>query len=64
MNSELKQELELINVNLNAAVKNQAEIYVELAKLEKKIKEEPKDTYPADRDWRGILYDILFVICL
>ena len=46
MDNELKQELEWINANLNAAVKNQAEIYVELAKLEKKIKEESKDTYP------------------
>ena len=42
MDEDLKQELEQINDNLNAAVKNQAEIYVELAKLEKKIKEEPK----------------------
>lgn len=42
MDSDLKQELEQINANLNAAVKNQAKIYVKLEKLEKKINEEPK----------------------
>jgi len=39
MDSDLKQELEWINANLNAAVKNQAKIYVELEKIKDSIKE-------------------------
>jgi P pilus assembly chaperone PapD len=43
MDADLKQQLEWINANLNAAVKNQAEIYVELEKIKQEIKQEPKD---------------------
>ncbi len=42
MDNDLKQELEWINNNLQAAVKNQAMIYCELKKIEDKIKQEPK----------------------
>jgi hypothetical protein len=42
MDKELKQELEWLNENLQAAVKNQAMIYCELKEIEDKIKQEPK----------------------
>ena len=42
MDQELKEMLNWINENLKAVVTNQAEIYVKLEKLEKKINEEPK----------------------
>jgi P pilus assembly chaperone PapD len=42
IDKELEKMLTWINASLNAAVKNQAKIYVELEKLEKKINEEPE----------------------
>lgn len=42
MDKDLKQYLEWLNDNLQAAVKNQAMIYCELKKIEDKIKQEAK----------------------
>ena len=42
MENNLQQEIEWLNENLNAVVRNQAEIYAELKEIEGKMKQEPK----------------------
>jgi hypothetical protein len=42
MDEDLKQELDWMIANLNTVVKNQAEIYEELKKIEDEIRQEPK----------------------
>jgi chaperonin cofactor prefoldin len=40
MDTELKQQLDWMNENLNTIAKNQAEIYMELKEIEGKIEKE------------------------